>query len=96
MSGAYVIADPFPLVGDEIIDVTTHGYKWYFPLGEERVLNWSLSDSNWVHPSLRSLETQEDMRVLFDLIRAFIDVDFNYIGYLEIKQNSSQSELRLL
>jgi len=87
MSGAYVIADPFPLVGDEIIDVTTHGYKWYFTPGEQRVLNWSLSDSIWVHPSLRSVETQADMSLVFIEIEKFIDVDFNYIGYVSVDGN---------
>jgi len=41
MSAAYVLSKPFPLTGNEIVDLTTNGYKWYFPAGTPRVLNWS-------------------------------------------------------
>lgn len=82
MSTAYVLANPFPLTGSEIVDVTTHGYKWYFPLGTPRILNWSVSSSRWVHPTLQSAETQADFASVFGSIAEFIDVQFKSLGYI--------------
>ena len=82
MSAAFTLRNPFPLTGNEIIDVTTSGYKWYFPVGSARVLNWSVSDSLWRHPALQSIETQEDFKRAFGYISEFIDVKFNFLGYV--------------
>ena len=82
MSAAYVLATPFPLTGDEIVDVTTNGYKWYFPPGVPRALNWSVSSSLWTHPILQSTETQSDFARAFGSIQEFINVQFNFLGYI--------------
>ena len=82
MSAAYVLANPFPLTGNEIIDVTTNGYKWYFPAGASRVLNWSVSSSKWAHPILQSTETQADFARAFSNIAEFINIQFNFAGYV--------------
>jgi Ca2+-binding RTX toxin-like protein len=82
MSTAYVLANPFPLTGNEIVDVTTNGYKWYFPEGANRTLNWSVSSSLWRHPILQSTETQADFTRAFGNIAEFINVDFNFLGYI--------------
>ena len=82
MSNAYVLSQPFPMVGDEIIDVTTTGYKWYFQSGATRVLNWSVSSSKWAHPVLQSTETQADFAAIFNNIAKFINVSFNFLGYI--------------
>lgn len=82
MSAAYILADPFPLSGNEIVDVTTNGYKWYFPVGAPRVLNWSVSSSLWTHPILQSTETQADFARAFGNIAEFINVQFNFVGYV--------------
>jgi Ca2+-binding RTX toxin-like protein len=82
MSSAYILSKPFPLTGNEIVDVTTNGYKWYFPAGTPRVLNWSVSSSLWTHPILQSTETQADFTRAFGNIQEFIDVQFNFLGYI--------------
>ncbi len=82
MSAAYILSKPFPLTGNEIVDVTTNGYKWYFPAGTPRVLNWSVSSSLWTHPILQSTETQADFTRAFGNIQEFIDVQFNFLGYI--------------
>ena len=82
MSAAYVLANPFPLTGNETVDVTTNGYKWYFPAGVPRVLNWSVSSSLWTHPTLQSAETQADFARAFEYIQEFINVQFNFLGYI--------------
>ncbi len=82
MSTAYVLANPFSLTGNEIVDVTTNGYKWYFPAGTNRVLNWSVSSSLWTYASLQSTETQADFTRAFGNIAEFINVEFNFIGYI--------------
>jgi hypothetical protein len=82
MSTAYTLANPFPLTGNEIVDVTTNGYKWYFPAGTTRVLNWSVSSSLWTHPILQSTETQADFARAFGNIAEFINVQFNFLGYI--------------
>jgi Ca2+-binding RTX toxin-like protein len=82
MSTAYVLANPFPLTGNEIVDVTTNGYKWYFPVGANRILNWSVSSSLWTHPILQSTETQADFIRAFGNIAEFINLEFNFLGYI--------------
>ena len=82
MSTAYTLANPFPLTGNEIVDITTNGYKWYFPVGTPRVLNWSVSSSLWTHSILQSTETQADFTRAFGNIQEFIDVQFNFLGYI--------------
>ena len=79
---AYILGNSFPLTKDEIIDVTTNGYKWYFPAGEPPILNWSVSSSKWGHPTLQSTETQDDFARVFGNIAEFINVSFNFIGYI--------------
>ena len=86
MSAAYTLLNPNPLSGIDIIDVTTNGYKWYFPLGAARILNWSVSSSKWTYPTLQSTETQADFSGIFGNIAEFINVQFNFIGY--ISENS--------
>ena len=80
MSAAYVLSKPFPLTGNEIVDVTTNGYKWYFPAGTPRVLNWSVSSSLWTHPILQSTETQADFTRAFGNIQEFINITYAYNG----------------
>lgn len=82
MSSAYTLANPFPLTGNEIVDVTTNGYKWYFPVGTPKALNWSVSSSQWTHPILQSTETQADFTRAFGNIAEFINLEFNFIGYV--------------
>jgi len=88
MSSAYVTSTSFPLTGNTYIDVTTNGYRWYFPSGQPKVLNWSVSSSKWTHPDLQSTETQADFSKAFSSIAEFIDVSFNFLGYFN--GNSSQ------
>jgi len=83
MSRAYVLASTIPLTGIDNIDVTTNGYKWYFPAGEPRVLNWSVSSSLWAHPILQSTETQDDFKRVFGNIAEFINIQFNFVGYID-------------
>ena len=82
MSAAYILSDPFPLTGVDIIDVTTNGYKYYFNSGALKVLNWSVSSSKWAHPTLQSTETQADLTRAFGNIAEFINVQFNFLGYI--------------
>jgi Ca2+-binding RTX toxin-like protein len=83
MSGAFVVSSPQPLTGIDILDVTTNGYRWYFPAGEPRELTWSVSSSLWTHPILQSTETQDDFKKVFGNISEFINIQFNFIGYVE-------------
>ena len=87
MSAAYILATPFPLTGNEIVDITTNGYKWYFPIDSPRVLNWSVSSSYWTHPILQSTETQADFTRAFGNIAEFINVQFNFLGYINLTNN---------
>jgi Ca2+-binding RTX toxin-like protein len=82
MSTAYTLSNPFPLTGNTIVDVTTNGYKWYFPVGTPRVLNWSVSSSLWSYPILQSTETQADFTRAFGNIAEFINVQFKFLGYV--------------
>jgi hypothetical protein len=82
-ANTYLLSLPFPQTGNEIVDVTTNGYKWYFYSGQPRVLNWSVSSSKWTHPTLQSTETQEDFARAFSFIAEFINVSFNFLGYIQ-------------
>ena len=82
MSTAYTLANTFPLTGNTVVDVTTNGYKWYFPVGTSRVLNWSVSSSLWSYPILQSTETQADFTRAFGNIEEFINVQFKFLGYV--------------
>ncbi len=82
LSNAYLLAAPYPQTGNDIVDVTTNGYRWYFRSGQSKILNWSVSDSAWRHTTLQSAETQADFTTLFGNISEFIDVGFNFLGYV--------------
>jgi Ca2+-binding RTX toxin-like protein len=80
---AFLESDPFPLAHNEIIDVTTSGYKWYFINGSPAVLDWSVSSSKWLHPSLQNSETQQDFAQVFANIAEFIPITFRFLGYFD-------------
>lgn len=79
---AYLKPDPYALTGILDVDVTTNGYKWYFYNNQQQILNWSVSDSKWSHPTLKSVETQDDFSRAFGNIAEFINVKFNFLGYV--------------
>ena len=83
MSNAYVTSSPYPLTGTAYIDVTTNGYRWYFPSGQPQILNWSVSSSKWSYPSLQSTGTQTNFAKIFEGIGEFINVDFKFLGYFK-------------
>ena len=89
MSNAYVISTLYPLTGNTYIDVTTNGYRWYFPSGQAQTLNWSISSSKWNYTDFQSTETQDDFANVFAGIAEFINVDFKFLGYFN--GNSIQS-----
>lgn len=79
---AYLVSEPFPITGNQEVDVTTSGYKWYFDGSAQQVLNWSVSGSKWHHPILKLTETQDDFKLAFGNIAEFIDIKFNFLGYV--------------
>ena len=83
MSNAYVASDPYPLTGITYIDVTTNGYRWYFPSGQPQILNWSVSSSKWSYPLFQSTGTQTNFAKIFEGIGEFINVDFKFLGYFK-------------
>lgn len=85
---AHPSATPLPITALIDIEATINGYRWLFQPGTPRVLNWSVSGSQWNHPSLQATETQEDFGKLFDFISYYIDVDFNFLGYFQTTTNS--------
>jgi VCBS repeat-containing protein len=42
-----------------------------------------VSSSKWTHPTLQSTETQEDFTRAFSFIAEFINVSFNFLGYIQ-------------
>ena len=84
---AYLLNQPFPLTGNEDIDLTVNGYKWYFSDPNSKILNWTVSSSKWTHTSLQSTETQEDFKQVFRNIAEFINIDFNFLGYINTNSN---------
>jgi Ca2+-binding RTX toxin-like protein len=70
------------------IEATINGYRWLFQAGTPRVLNWSVSGSQWNHPSLQATETQEDFGTLFDFISYYLDVQFKFLGYFQSTSSS--------
>ena len=78
MSNAYVTSTPYPLTGNTYIDVTTNGYRWYFPVGQAQVLNWSVSSSKWSYTDFQTTETQNDFANIFAGIAEFINLEFNF------------------
>jgi len=89
MSNAYVTSTPYPLTGNTYIDVTTNGYRWYFPIGQAQVLNWSVSSSKWSYTDFQSTETQNDFANIFAGIAEFINLEFKFLGYFS--KTSTQS-----
>jgi hypothetical protein len=85
---AYPSAIPLPVSALIDIEATINGYRWLFEPGKARVLNWSVSGSQWNHASLQASETQEDFARLFDFISYYIDVDFEFLGYFQAAVNS--------
>ncbi|MBD8049192.1 hypothetical protein [Limnohabitans radicicola] len=83
MGIASLSKNPYALTGNSIIDATTNGYKWYFPAGASQVLNWSVSSSAWSHPSLQTSAIQKNFTQAFANIAEFIDVTFNFLGYVD-------------
>jgi Ca2+-binding RTX toxin-like protein len=83
MSSAYVTSNPYPLTGSTYIDVTTNGYRWYFPSGQPQILNWSVSSSKWSYPLFQSTGTQTNFAKIFEGIEEFINVDFKFLGYFK-------------
>ena len=84
---ATLLTEPFPLTGNQDVDLTTNGYKWYFDNSASQVLNWTVSSSKWSHPTLKSVETQDDFKLVFKNIAEFINVDFNFLGYVDTTAN---------
>lgn len=78
---AYPSTNPLPITSLVDIEATINGYRWLFQPGTPRVLNWSVSGSQWNHPSLQATETQDDFSTLFDFISYYVDVDFKFLGY---------------
>ena len=70
---AYLLSQPFLLTGNQDVDLTTNGYKWYFDNSGSNILNWSVSGSKWTHPSLKSIETQNDFKLIFKNRAEFIN-----------------------
>ena len=83
MSNAYVTSNPYPLTGITYIDVTTNGYRWYFPSGQPQILNWSVSSSKWSYPSFQQTGAQTNFAKIFEGIEEFINVDFKFLGYFK-------------
>ena len=85
---AYPSTTPLPITALVDIEATINGYRWLFQAGTPRVLNWSVSGSQWNHPSLQATETQEDFGTLFDFISYYLDVQFKFLGYFQSTGNS--------
>jgi Ca2+-binding RTX toxin-like protein len=85
---AYPSATPLAITSLIDIEATINGYRWLFQPGTPRVLNWSVSGSQWNHPSLQATETQEDFGTLFSFISYYVDVEFNFLGYFQTVANS--------
>jgi Ca2+-binding RTX toxin-like protein len=88
MGNAYVTGTAYPLTGITNIDVTTNGYRWYFPRGETQTISWSISSSKWNYTDFQSTETQADFALVFEGISELINVDFKFLGY--VKSNANQ------
>jgi len=80
---AYPSATPLPITPLIDVEATINGYRWNFTPGSARVLNWSVSGSQWNHPVLQSAETQEDFKTLFSFVSYYIDARFQFLGYFE-------------
>jgi serralysin len=85
---AYPSSNPLPISALVDIEATINGYRWLFQAGTPRVLKWSVSGSQWNHPSLQATETQDDFGTLFDFISYYVDVQFKFLGYFPSTGNS--------
>ena len=85
---AYPSTNPLPITSLVDIEATINGYRWQFQPGTPRVLNWSVSGSQWNHPSLQATETQDDFGTLFDFISYYVDVQFKFLGYFQSTANT--------
>jgi Ca2+-binding RTX toxin-like protein len=85
---AYPSSNPLPISALVDIEATISGYRWLFQAATPRVLNWSVSGSQWNHPSLQATETQDDFGTLFDFISYYVDVQFKFLGYFPSTGNS--------
>ena len=74
---------PYSITGSSFIDVTTNGYRWYFPSGQSQTLNWSVSSSKWSYQIFQSSQTQTNFAKIFEGIEEFINVDFKFLGYFK-------------
>ncbi len=80
---------PLPITALVDIEATINGYRWLFQSGTPHVLNWSVSGSQWNHPSLQATETQDDFGTLFSFISYYVDVQFKFLGYFQTAGNSA-------
>ena len=72
---------PLPIGNNIDVEATINGWRWLFPSGVQKVIDWSVSGSLWNHPTLQSTETQADLREVFNNIGYYIQPDFNFLGY---------------
>ena len=70
----------FPLTGNDLIDASHSGYFWHS--GPSRIIYWSLSDGfNGEYWTQR--DAVSDVKVAFDLISYYINIEFVYVGYFD-------------
>ena len=66
------------LIGDNVIDGLTHGYKW--DLDSSRVVDWTISSGFngefWTSPQ----EVVDKATLALELFSSYADVSFNYLG----------------
>ncbi len=74
---------PLPITANLDIEATINGYRWIFDPGTPRVITWSVSGSQWSHPTLQSAETQDDFGRMFSFISYYINASFSFLGYFE-------------
>lgn len=73
---------PLPITSNTDVEATINGWRWLFPVGSARTIDWSLSGSfHWNNESLQTRETQDDFALMFSNISYYIPVSFNFLGY---------------
>lgn len=76
---AKVSSIPFSMTGDEIIDATTHGYKWFFDTA--RTVHWSVANGfygeYWTDPSA----TVSTLNYAFNVFSSYANINFEYVGF---------------
>ncbi len=70
-----------PITSNTDVEATINGWRWLFPSSGDRTIGWSVSGSQWNHPTLQSSATQDNLREVFNNVGYYIEPDFQFLGY---------------